>query len=257
MNPNPEATEFEALARLAGLVLSNLSVYGRGHAVTQAVVCDAYEALARALAAREQLAFEIRDGTLRINGVAVGERNPLVRTLVLHLAGRRVSQFAIRQGITRPEFDRLLEVLDTTPEALRESGGFARAVETADLPARVVVRMPPPIPASARAAAYYTSGGRKFLDFILGFVGLPSVAVTGGVGLGTMFSYVDGMEPLGMLVMALALAGLIAAMIVAFRKGRRYIGQGIACFLGLLLLVPVLLFGACLLILANGGVKMF
>lgn len=85
------------------------------------------------------------------------------------------------------------------------------------------------------AEDYYDKGGSKVGDFLLGFIVAPIVPV--GVSLA-----VNGP---GVWVAAVAL--LIAGAVYAFMRGRRFIGIGILS----LLLVPLLAFGACLLMLTQ------
>jgi hypothetical protein len=251
MKPDPSG--FDQLARLGGLALSHISVYGLDHEVTRTVTRDLHSELAKALATHGPLALDARRDELCINGAVVALENPLVRSFARHLSGLGITHFVLQPGLSPDELERLLRVLDTNPVALRQSGGFARAVEVAQLPEKVVVQKPPPIPAAARAAAYYTGGGRKFVDFVVGFFGIPSVAVTACIGVGVMFSHTNATEPVAALAMVLALVGLLVATVWTFRSGRRYIGLGIVCFLGLLVAVPLLLVGACFIILARGG----
>lgn len=82
---------------------------------------------------------------------------------------------------------------------------------------------------------YYTSTGRKIADFLLGFIVAPIIplfiafGVKSGSGIG------------------LAILLMVFGTIFAFLKNRRFLAIGMLCAC----LVPLLLFGACLLMLTQ------
>lgn len=102
--------------------------------------------------------------------------------------------------------------------------------------------------------SYYTNSGRKVGDFCLGFFGIWIVMV----GITTVFSWLSsafgGYNSLSSLFGMFSIYGLgldlilaILGVTLSFRKGRRFIGIGIIASA----LVPLLLFGACLIIFAR------
>jgi hypothetical protein len=83
------------------------------------------------------------------------------------------------------------------------------------------------------ATNYYSNMGRKIGDFFIGFAVIPIVAALCVALLGAGFIW-------------LAVCGAIAGTIVCFSIGRRFIAIGLLSTL----LIPVLIFGACILALS-------
>jgi hypothetical protein len=267
MTTNLEPTAVESLVRLAGLILSNSSIYGFEHPVTRAIVGDCYTELTALLAACETLAVRVKDGELFVNEVKVSRRNPLVQTFVEHLASREIGEFALAKGITEEEFGKLVEVLDTGAAALASGGGFAQVVHRTGLGKGVLVAAPPveaagqisapPVPSRKPRGGkpagpdYYTTGKRKLLDFVLGFFGIPSAVAAAAVPLLVLFE-ASGTDQFGGGLVGL---GVLAAAVFAptrcLQRGRRFIAFGLFSFYGLLGVVPLLALGACLIVLGG------
>lgn len=98
---------------------------------------------------------------------------------------------------------------------------------------------------------YYTNSGRKVGDFCLGFFGIWIVMI----GISTILSWFSGLfGGFTSFVNIFYIPGLILDIVfvvfgitLSFRKGRRYIGIGIISSA----LVPLLVFGACLIVLSG------
>ena len=90
----------------------------------------------------------------------------------------------------------------------------------------------------ATRPSYYTSGGRKLVDFLVGFFGvtLVIVAVAGALA---------AVSPPGGIL--LGVIADILGIVFAFAGGRRFIAVGMLCAW----LVPLLAFGACLVIVSQ------
>lgn len=264
--PASNASDLDALVRLAGLVLSNRAAYGLQHPTTQAIAVDCYKALAEALARRGELAIELSEGRLTINGAPVARRNPLAHAFVSHLLERDVDRFTLKPGITAEEFGRLLSVLDREPALLRQAGGLAGAVVSERLDCRVdapPVQAPAPsrsvrLPTCRRKAAprapdnYYEKGVHKFVDFILGFFGLTSLVIAGLIVLGVVLNDVGGSDaPMFLLAPAL-LAASVWIPVHFISSGRRFIAIGYLTFTVLVyVILPVLVLGVCFLALSR------
>lgn len=93
---------------------------------------------------------------------------------------------------------------------------------------------------------YYTTVGRRILDFLGGFFGSYVLAVLASLFINIMAS-VDR-SGVGVIVWLVLFFVLLIALIVAsFMKGRRYLAIGIIAAI----LIPLIVFGACLLIFAG------
>ena len=103
---------------------------------------------------------------------------------------------------------------------------------------------------------YYTNNGRKVGDFCLGFFGIWIVIILITVISSWIISSFSGYSQIYNLFAAFSIYGLlfdilliILGITISFRKGRRYIGIGILASA----LVPLLVFGACLIIIMGVG----
>lgn len=91
---------------------------------------------------------------------------------------------------------------------------------------------------AAAKPPYYTSGGRKLVDFLIGFFGVTLVIVA-------VASALAAISPPGGLL--LGVIADILCIVFAFAGGRRFVAIGMLCAW----LVPLLAFGACLVIVSQ------
>lgn len=254
-----EHSRVEGLVRLAGLILNNISIYGVDHAVTRTVIDHCYKELVDVLDAEESLHVEVGEGTLHCNGESMAMSNPLASSFAGHLLERDIRRFSLLKGMSAEEFERLVRILDTDPQQLNDEGGFAQAVTTAKLP-ETVLRVPPARPSAGAPAisepvfpGYYTSGKRKFVDFALGFWGLPSLVGVVIVVIGVLLEQANVDDLFPFVMGSLALGSAIVIPIVFFRNGRRLIAIGFLAAAVLVLVLPIILLGACFLLFASSG----
>ena len=87
---------------------------------------------------------------------------------------------------------------------------------------------------------YYLEPGKKIGDFFLGFFGALMVVVIAGV-IGAAAPGSAAISVIGNLVL------LIAGIVHFFRRGRRFIAIGMIS----IIIIPVLLFGACAILMTG------
>lgn len=90
-------------------------------------------------------------------------------------------------------------------------------------------------------ADYYTTTGKKVGDFILGFFGI--------IILNSIFATVLSFASLGWTSLLIPIVVFAFSLVLFFKIGRRFIAIGIIS----IALIPILLFGSCLLLLGAGG----
>ena len=81
---------------------------------------------------------------------------------------------------------------------------------------------------------YYTTAGRKVIDFVVGMLGIPLLAGILAAGIASAGRW-------GVAVVMLSVVALVT-VVAAFLARRRFIAIGMLCALA----VPLLAFGACL-----------
>lgn len=99
---------------------------------------------------------------------------------------------------------------------------------------------------------YYTEKGRKISDFFIGFFGIIIAGIVITSFFSLFLSFGTGYyntDLLGFSTPILLLILGVVATVLSFAKGRRYIGIGIISSV----LVPLLIFGACLLVIFGSG----
>lgn len=269
-----DAGEMDQLARYGGLLVSQIGLYGLHHESTKAVIRTVYHKLSSLLPRLHRLDFAVEQTSVKINGVAVARRNPVVQAFATHLLARDISGFSLNEGLTEAQFNELVEVLGREETQLMETGGFGQALATKALGASVsgvelvsnrpdlTDSLPPPLPAGGEVRRsrrsgedYYTSGFWKFSDFILGMFGFMTVQVGALVGGVTVLGKVIGQDLAGLICGGAQLLFLVGIPVFAIKTGRKYIAFGYLVGVGMIALIPLLLLGACLLMLAGYAVK--
>ncbi len=119
---------FEELARALGQVFNNGFLYGADHGVTKKAMEDCYNILIRLFDYQSELLFNVTEEGLLVNGAVVEQKNPLVRTFISHLAKLEIKSFGLEKGMPRDKFDKLIEIMNTKPDILKQSGGFTSVV---------------------------------------------------------------------------------------------------------------------------------
>ncbi|MFO7869931.1 MAG: histidine kinase dimerization/phospho-acceptor domain-containing protein [Kiritimatiellia bacterium] len=121
------------IVRSMGLVFNNTSLYGADHSVTAQSMKDSYGIVSKALENCDEIAFNLTEEGLLVNGGSVELKNPLMKAFVNRLHVMGLNSFAITKGITEDKFEELVNILNTKPDQLKQSGGFAATVKQAGL----------------------------------------------------------------------------------------------------------------------------
>jgi hypothetical protein len=123
------AAYFEELGRAMGLIFNNTYLYGVNHGVTRKAVEDGFAALTYLLEQTGELIFTTTEDGLMVNGVQIEQKNPLMRTFVNHLVELEVKSFSLTKGMSHEKFEKLIGIMNTKPEVLKEAGGFAAVLD--------------------------------------------------------------------------------------------------------------------------------
>ena len=129
--PTPE--EAEALVRSIGLVYTNATLYGLNHKVTKKSSEDSFVLLSKALETYSELNFNITDDVMMVNGTAVDSRNPVTDSFIRHLIQIEVPSFSIDRGLAADKFADVIELLNAKPDELKQLGGFASILVSANI----------------------------------------------------------------------------------------------------------------------------
>ena len=129
---NGSSVSGEALVRAIGLILSNSTVYGPTHGVTKQAT-DACFQLLKELWKTADAVFNLADDELLVNNSTVEQKNALIKHFVEHLEARDISNFTLKRGMTREQFDGFVEVLTAQPVELQQLGEFSGAIAAVGL----------------------------------------------------------------------------------------------------------------------------
>lgn len=131
--PPPDTRDIADLVRSLGQVINNMYLYTAGHKVTRRSMDKSYESLGKALEARESVNFSVVDKNVLVDGQQVDTKNPLVAAFVKQLVALEIAGFSMNRGMTREEFDKLMDLLNTRPDKMKEMGSFSKAVASVGL----------------------------------------------------------------------------------------------------------------------------
>ena len=109
---------------------------------------------------------------------------------------------------------------------------------------------------------YYTSGGRKWGDFAIGFFGLWIVNAILSMIVNVILMFIPGINSnilASGFSLLLIIPGIlifileVVAIVYFFKKGRRFISIGVIIGFVLPLLLALILLGACFIAFSGGG----
>ncbi len=122
----------EQMIRSLGLLISNAQVYGAQHGVTQNAANACYAQL-EAVWPSGDVTILLSDDSLTINGVAIEQKNPLVKGFVAHMEKLDLSNFTLRAEMTRAQFSAFQEIILAPVADLQALGGVVGAIAAVGL----------------------------------------------------------------------------------------------------------------------------
>ncbi len=117
-----DINDVQNLLRAMGQVMNNIYLYGAAHKVTQQSILASYAVMEKALLKTEVISFSSVDGALLTDGRPVEVKNPLVASFAKKFISLEIAGFSLTRGMPMEEFQKLLELFNTNPEKLKESG---------------------------------------------------------------------------------------------------------------------------------------
>jgi hypothetical protein len=116
------------LVRHLGQILSNTSLYGAQHKVTQQAIGKGFEFLSGFLSKWERVSFSTTENSLLADGRQVEMKNALMTALLKQLSAIEVGSFSLARGMTIEDFSKLMALLNTHPEKMKAMGSFSEAL---------------------------------------------------------------------------------------------------------------------------------
>ncbi len=114
-NPDPKSPPTEKavfdLIGLLGKVINSSTLYGPNHRMTEVAHDEAYQALSSVLQNRARLRISLFEGTLHVDGNPLERSGALVQVVVRQMKKLDVSGFSLLRGMTREDFDSLMQML--------------------------------------------------------------------------------------------------------------------------------------------------
>ncbi|MFU8779699.1 MAG: hypothetical protein ACNA71_01580 [Kiritimatiellia bacterium] len=117
----------ESLIRSLGMIITNSHVYGLQHGVTRNAIDACFQHVGMIFRAGDA-AVSMSEDDLTVNGVAIEQKNPLIKSFVAHLEKQDITNFTLRSGMTREQFEAFKEILLAPAGDLQQLGGFAGAI---------------------------------------------------------------------------------------------------------------------------------
>jgi signal transduction histidine kinase len=118
----------ETLLRGLGQVISNMGIYGPQHKATRLAVDESFAVLEKMLADRAMVTLGVAEERLLCEGHTIEPQTALLCTLVRRFNATGGGSFGLTRGMTRDEFDRLMQLIGISSEgAAPEGGAFAAA----------------------------------------------------------------------------------------------------------------------------------
>ena len=122
----------ELTIRSIGLILSNSNVYGPDHGVTRHAADACFQHLSR-LWQTTDVAVQLSEDGLSVNGVAVELKNTVFKSFAEHLASRSISNFTLKPAMSREQLSGFIEILLAKPSELQQLGEFSGALAAVGL----------------------------------------------------------------------------------------------------------------------------
>jgi hypothetical protein len=114
------------LLRRLGQVLNSLSIFGAQHKATQQALDDGFAALSQMTARQPSVTLGADHKNLLCDAQVVEPNTALLRTLLRRWNALGLSSLELTQGISRDEFQRLMMILGTAPDAVASAKALAQ-----------------------------------------------------------------------------------------------------------------------------------
>lgn len=116
-----------------GLVFSHSTLYGLSHAVTARAINECFKILGEILLEKEAINISVSEENLLVDGMPMTDITPAVSAIALRLSSLAIASFSLTRGITAEEFGNVVELLQATPDDMRNAGGFASIIHAVGL----------------------------------------------------------------------------------------------------------------------------
>lgn len=116
------------LVRHLGQIMSNTSLYGAQHKVTQQAVSKGFEFLNDFFSKWERVSFSITENSFLADGRQVEMKNAPIASLLKQLSAIEVGNFSLTRGMTMDDFSKLMTLLNTQAEKIKAMGSFSDAL---------------------------------------------------------------------------------------------------------------------------------
>ena len=121
--------------QLVGLIINNtMNSYWLSASDTKNAIDECYAALEVLFeSSGKEIMFSIVNDTVTVDEETVTYEDHLITVFVEHLKSCDINSFALKKGMPRDEFGKLIEILDARPDEIETLGGFASLLEQFEL----------------------------------------------------------------------------------------------------------------------------
>jgi len=131
----PVLSDRGRFVQLVGLIINNtMNSYWLSASDTKNAIDECYAALETLLeSSGSEVTFTIVNDAVSIDEEILEEEDHLITVFIEHLKSCEINSFALKKGMPREEFGKLIEILDARPDEIVMLGGFSWLLEQFEL----------------------------------------------------------------------------------------------------------------------------
>jgi len=123
-----DITLINEVLRSLGQIVNNMKLYGPQHKVVTQAISSTFRMLEVALNRAESINLSLADDRLLADGRDVDNVNPLIVSLTKQLMNIGATGFSLDKGMSEEEFRKLVGLITTHPDKIKEKGSFSQLV---------------------------------------------------------------------------------------------------------------------------------
>lgn len=121
--------------QLVGMIVNNtMNSYWLSASDTKNAIDECYAVLGTVFeSSGKEVMFTVVNETVTVDNETFADEDHLITVFIEHLRACDITSFALKKGMPRDEFGKLIEILDARPDEIEMLGGFASLLEQFEL----------------------------------------------------------------------------------------------------------------------------